>query len=158
MCHMYDGIIFFFLSVVWLLLSLFCHFPVNKLYELDSRTLFALPTSHTVWLVPAAEWHWWRVIRVQASLQYQVQGVRTFWFSFLFLSFQTTFVFEANTSIQCQRLLLLCCVCGCSDEQHRDKDYLLERRDLAIDFIFCLVSVEVLKQVSILHPNLQFIK
>ncbi|CAG14358.1 unnamed protein product, partial [Tetraodon nigroviridis] len=32
------------------------------------------------------------------------------------------------------------------DEQHRDKDYLLERRDLAIDFIFCLVSVEVLKQ------------
>lgn len=33
------------------------------------------------------------------------------------------------------------------DELHRDKDYLLERRDLAIDFIFCLVSVEVLKQV-----------
>lgn len=33
------------------------------------------------------------------------------------------------------------------DEQHRDKDYLLERRDLAIDFIFCLVLVEVLKQV-----------
>lgn len=38
----------------------------------------------------------------------------------------------------------------CRDEQHRDKDYLLERRDLAIDFIFCLVSVEVLKQVSYL--------
>lgn len=38
----------------------------------------------------------------------------------------------------------------CRDEQHRDKDYLLERRDLAIDFIFCLVSVEVLKQVRIL--------
>ncbi|XP_024277622.2 protein furry homolog-like isoform X10 [Oncorhynchus tshawytscha] len=37
------------------------------------------------------------------------------------------------------------------DEQHRDKDYLLERRDLAIDFIFCLVSVEVLKQIP-LHP------
>ncbi|MGH0127200.1 UNVERIFIED_CONTAM: hypothetical protein FKN15_051317 [Acipenser sinensis] len=34
------------------------------------------------------------------------------------------------------------------DEQHRDKDYLLERRDLAIDFMFCLVLVEVLKQVS----------
>ncbi len=33
------------------------------------------------------------------------------------------------------------------DELYRDKDYLLERRDLAIDFIFCLVSVEVLKQV-----------
>lgn len=43
----------------------------------------------------------------------------------------------------------------CSDEQHRDKDYLLERRDLAIDFIFCLVSVEVLKQVSSLHLDLQ---
>uniref|UniRef100_A0A8C5NAA8 Furry homolog, like n=1 Tax=Gouania willdenowi TaxID=441366 RepID=A0A8C5NAA8_GOUWI len=37
------------------------------------------------------------------------------------------------------------------DEQHRDKDYLLERRDLAIDFMFCLVSVEVLKQIP-LHP------
>ncbi|KAM9479213.1 protein furry homolog-like isoform 7-T7 [Salvelinus alpinus] len=37
------------------------------------------------------------------------------------------------------------------DEQHRDKDYLLERRDLAIDFMFCLVTVEVLKQIP-LHP------
>ncbi|XP_069049817.1 protein furry homolog-like isoform X4 [Lepisosteus oculatus] len=37
------------------------------------------------------------------------------------------------------------------DEQHRDKDYLLERRDLAIDFIFCLVLVEVLKQIPV-HP------
>lgn len=42
---------------------------------------------------------------------------------------------------------------ACSDEQHRDKDYLLERRDLAIDFIFCLVSVEVLKQVSFYHTR-----
>lgn len=33
-----------------------------------------------------------------------------------------------------------------SDEQQRD--YLLERRDLAIDFIFSLVLIEVLKQVS----------
>ncbi|XP_051783589.1 protein furry homolog-like isoform X2 [Erpetoichthys calabaricus] len=38
-----------------------------------------------------------------------------------------------------------------ADEQHRDKDYLLERRDLAIDFIFCLVLVEVLKQIPV-HP------
>ncbi|XP_064419085.1 protein furry homolog-like isoform X3 [Latimeria chalumnae] len=37
------------------------------------------------------------------------------------------------------------------DEQHREKDYLLERRDLAVDFIFCLVLVEVLKQIP-LHP------
>ncbi|KAJ3599637.1 hypothetical protein NHX12_033593 [Muraenolepis orangiensis] len=36
-------------------------------------------------------------------------------------------------------------------DEHRDKDYLLERRDLAIDFMFCLVSVEVLKQIP-LHP------
>lgn len=36
----------------------------------------------------------------------------------------------------------------CRDEQHRERDYLLERRDLAVDFIFCLVLVEVLKQVS----------
>ncbi|XP_059502688.1 protein furry homolog isoform X2 [Stegostoma tigrinum] len=36
-----------------------------------------------------------------------------------------------------------------SDEQQRD--YLLERRDLAIDFIFSLVLIEVLKQIS-LHP------
>lgn len=33
-----------------------------------------------------------------------------------------------------------------SDEQQ--KDYLMERRDLAIDFIFSLVLIEVLKQVS----------
>lgn len=32
-----------------------------------------------------------------------------------------------------------------SDEQQRD--YLMERRDLAIDFIFSLVLIEVLKQV-----------
>nr|XP_006005371.1 PREDICTED: protein furry homolog isoform X2 [Latimeria chalumnae] len=36
-----------------------------------------------------------------------------------------------------------------SDEQQRD--YLLERRDLAIDFIFSLVLIEVLKQISH-HP------
>uniref|UniRef100_A0A8C7L337 FRY microtubule binding protein n=1 Tax=Oncorhynchus kisutch TaxID=8019 RepID=A0A8C7L337_ONCKI len=36
-----------------------------------------------------------------------------------------------------------------SDEQQ--KDYLLERRDLAIDFIFSLVLIEVLKQIP-LHP------
>lgn len=34
------------------------------------------------------------------------------------------------------------------DDQQRERDYLLERRDLAVDFIFCLVLVEVLKQVS----------
>lgn len=39
------------------------------------------------------------------------------------------------------------------DEQHRDKDYLLERRDLAIDFIFCLVLVEVLKQVRSVYST-----
>ncbi|KAG9348473.1 hypothetical protein JZ751_002208 [Albula glossodonta] len=38
-----------------------------------------------------------------------------------------------------------------SDEQQRD--YLLERRDLAIDFIFSLVLIEVLKQIP-LHPVL----
>uniref|UniRef100_A0A8C5CD52 FRY microtubule binding protein n=1 Tax=Gadus morhua TaxID=8049 RepID=A0A8C5CD52_GADMO len=38
-----------------------------------------------------------------------------------------------------------------SDEQQ--KDYLLERRDLAIDFIFSLVLIEVLKQIP-LHPLL----
>lgn len=32
-------------------------FLVNKLYELNSRTLFALPAAHTVRLVPAAERH-----------------------------------------------------------------------------------------------------
>lgn len=39
-----------------------------------------------------------------------------------------------------------CLFCINSDEQQRD--YLLERRDLAIDFIFSLVLIEVLKQVS----------
>uniref|UniRef100_A0A665VNY5 Furry homolog a (Drosophila) n=1 Tax=Echeneis naucrates TaxID=173247 RepID=A0A665VNY5_ECHNA len=38
-----------------------------------------------------------------------------------------------------------------NDEQQRD--YLLERRDLAIDFIFSLVLIEVLKQMP-LHPAL----
>eukprot|EP00066_Takifugu_rubripes_P017617 XP_011606883.1 PREDICTED: LOW QUALITY PROTEIN: protein furry homolog [Takifugu rubripes] len=38
-----------------------------------------------------------------------------------------------------------------NDEQQRD--YLLERRDLAIDFIFSLVLIEVLKQIP-LHPVL----
>ncbi|XP_036392594.1 protein furry homolog isoform X2 [Megalops cyprinoides] len=38
-----------------------------------------------------------------------------------------------------------------NDEQQ--KDYLLERRDLAIDFIFSLVLIEVLKQIP-LHPVL----
>lgn len=62
------------------------------------------------------------------------------------------FAVVEKTSIHCLHL------CVCSDEQHRDKDYLLERRDLAIDFIFCLVSVEVLKQVSFLHPDLHVFK
>uniref|UniRef100_A0A3P8VWM4 Cell morphogenesis protein N-terminal domain-containing protein n=1 Tax=Cynoglossus semilaevis TaxID=244447 RepID=A0A3P8VWM4_CYNSE len=38
-----------------------------------------------------------------------------------------------------------------NDEQQ--KDYLLERRDLAIDFMFSLVLIEVLKQIP-LHPLL----
>ncbi|KAM8939841.1 protein furry homolog-like isoform 1-T1 [Pelodytes ibericus] len=37
------------------------------------------------------------------------------------------------------------------DDQQRERDYLLERRDLAVDFIFCLVLVEVLKQIPV-HP------
>lgn len=41
---------------------------------------------------------------------------------------------------------------GLSDEQQ--KDYLLERRDLAIDFIFSLVLIEVLKQVRCVCFNL----
>ena len=43
--------------------------------------------------------------------------------------------------------ILICSSCF-RDEQQRERDYLLERRDLAVDFIFCLVLVEVLKQVS----------
>lgn len=44
----------------------------------------------------------------------------------------------------CSTLLLLSL--SNSDEQQRD--YLLERRDLAIDFIFSLALIEVLKQVT----------
>lgn len=40
---------------------------------------------------------------------------------------------------------MVCFFWFCSDEQQRD--YLMERRDLAIDFIFSLVLIEVLKQV-----------
>lgn len=40
-----------------------------------------------------------------------------------------------------------------SDVQEKsDKDYLHERRDLAVEFIFCLVLIEVLKQLSV-HPG-----
>lgn len=42
---------------------------------------------------------------------------------------------------------MMCPSLSLSDEQQ--KDYLLERRDLAIDFIFSLVLIEVLKQVSV---------
>ncbi|KAL3211619.1 hypothetical protein MRX96_036311 [Rhipicephalus microplus] len=37
-------------------------------------------------------------------------------------------------------------------EPRSDRDYLHERRDLAIEFIFCLVLIEVLKQLP-LHPG-----
>ncbi|XP_022697352.1 protein furry homolog-like, partial [Varroa jacobsoni] len=37
-------------------------------------------------------------------------------------------------------------------ESRSEHDYLLERRDLAIEFIFCLVLIEVLKQLP-LHPG-----
>lgn len=51
-------------------------------------------------------------------------------------------------SQQQERELVMNNVSVCrSDEQQ--KDYLLERRDLAIDFIFSLVLIEVLKQVSL---------
>lgn len=50
-----------------------------------------------------------------------------------------------NQSILTQWEIFFLCIC-LSDEQQ--KDYLLERRDLAIDFIFSLVLIEVLKQVS----------
>lgn len=70
-------------------------------------------------------------------------------FRVFFLSFLLIFHLEQN---DCLPNATLCTINNlllvCRDEQHRDKDYLLERRDLAIDFIFCLVSVEVLKQVS----------
>lgn len=45
------------------------------------------------------------------------------------------------------------------DDQQRERDYLLERRDLAVDFIFCLVLVEVLKQVSaVISAKLLFLQ
>lgn len=121
-------------------------FLVNKLYELNSGTLFALPTAHTVWLVPTAERHRGRVLRVQTSLLHQVERVRcSRWPSHFKMLKKKKKPFLTGVVFFC----FFRCLCVCSDEQHRDKDYLLERRDLAIDFIFCLVSVEVLKQVSL---------
>lgn len=75
-------------------------------------------------------------------------------FTHVYLVITVTF---ASWTIHLYTVGIHCCFCVCSDEQHRDKDYLLERRDLAIDFIFCLVSVEVLKQVSFLHPDSQLL-
>ncbi len=37
------------------------------------------------------------------------------------------------------------------DVSKREKDYLVERQELAIDFIFCLVLIEVLTKLSV-HP------
>ncbi|GAB6027284.1 hypothetical protein CHUAL_001566 [Chamberlinius hualienensis] len=42
---------------------------------------------------------------------------------------------------------------GKGDQPERtEKDYLLERRDLAVEFIFCLVLIEVLRQLPV-HPG-----
>lgn len=46
-----------------------------------------------------------------------------------------------------RQLMIVSVTVSLSDEQQ--KDYLLERRDLAIDFIFSLVLIEVLKQVRL---------
>jgi len=37
------------------------------------------------------------------------------------------------------------------DVSKREKEYLVERQELAIDFIFCLVLIEVLTKLSV-HP------
>lgn len=54
---------------------------------------------------------------------------------------------KTKTMVYCTIVanLMLLFLLSNSDEQQRD--YLLERRDLAIDFIFSLVLIEVLKQV-----------
>lgn len=62
--------------MVWSNAAVPLPFLVNKLYELNSGTLFALPTAHTVWLVPTAERHRGWVVRVQTSLLHQVKRVR----------------------------------------------------------------------------------
>lgn len=49
---------------------------VNKLYELHSRALFAFAVADTVWLVQKTERDRRRVVRVQTSLQHQIQRVR----------------------------------------------------------------------------------
>lgn len=146
----------------WAVLLCLC-VTVNKLYELHSRTLFAFAVADFVWLVQKTERDRRWVIWVQTSLQHQVQRVGrhtninlTQIHITVCFSFSSTDAYDVLLSCGFYLELIKCAFVLTwiplfwsffRDEQHRDKDYLLERRDLAIDFIFCLVSVEVLKQV-----------
>lgn len=126
----------------------------DKHHEFFGWVLSPLHPAHFVWLVQATEWTRGGAARVPAKSQHQVQKVRIiklisacnnvspeedvkktnkqWWSSHVLYKPVALVLFLSN-----------------SDEQQRD--YLLERRDLAIDFIFSLVLIEVLKQVTWLN-------
>lgn len=60
------------------------------------------------------------------------------------------YMYTTSLKYLCSVLCMICVflISYFRDDQQRERDYLLERRDLAVDFIFCLVLIEVLKQVS----------
>lgn len=124
--------------------------PADKHHELFGWVLSSLHPAHAVWLVQKTKWTRWGVAWVPSKIQHQVQKVRIIQ---LFTACNNVSHNNGNTSngeahmhgMIKHNVCLLFCFSN-SDEQQ--KDYLLERRDLAIDFIFSLVLIEVLKQVT----------
>lgn len=117
----------------------------DKHHELPGRVLSPLHPAHFVRLVQATKWTRGGAARVPAESQHQVQKVRV------------VKLISARNNVSPVEDIKNTALCDCSkpnfgfplsDSDEQQRDYLLERRDLAIDFIFSLVLIEVLKQVT----------
>lgn len=122
------------------------HLAVDKHHELFGWVLSTLHPAHLVWLVQKTKRAGGGAARVPSPSQHQVQNVRILVFSLLHIPDRAGVLYMLGANL----FLLFVCFLH-SDEQQ--KDYLLERRDLAIDFIFSLVLIEVLKQVIWCHSH-----
>lgn len=111
----------------------------DKHHELSGGVLSPLHPAHPLRLVQEAKRAGRGAARVPTQGQHQVQEVRQS-------------VQKRNIHRRCKnRKAHIVSPLSNSDEQQ--KDYLLERRDLAIDFIFALVLIDVLKQVTGPRPS-----
>lgn len=128
--------------------------PADKHHELFGWVLSPLHPAHVVRLVQKTKWTRWGVARVPAKSQHQVQEVRiikliTTCNNVPLLGNVKKQLGISHVLYDCSKPVASVFPLRTSDEQQ--KDYLLERRDLAIDFIFSLVLIEVLKQVTWLN-------